>query len=143
MPKFRNPEKGAVTMEISRLKSDGNNKFLFKQQFIAGQSLRAFCFVGEFVRFANPKNEPAPKGLNRVESAFYGHPGFYKNKKETSLGQIPVAREFLVQLLNEDVSDVMGDMVKPENSAPALRNFYNMKFELLTDDIISIAMNRN
>ncbi|MFA6328000.1 MAG: hypothetical protein WCY41_00990 [Candidatus Micrarchaeia archaeon] len=142
MPSFKNPKR-QVTLEISRLKSDDNNKFLFKQQFIGGQSLRAFRLLGEFARFADPKNEPAPEGMKRAESAFYGHPGFYKNKNRMSLGQKPVAQEFLVQLLNEDMFDVMGDMTRPESCAPALRNFYNMEFKLLVDDIISITTNRN
>ena len=138
MPQFKNPERGAVTLEINRLKIKDDNKFLFKQQYRAGQSLRTFCLLGEFVRFANPKKEPVPNGLNRVESAFYGHPGFYKDKKEITLGQKSVVMEFFVQLLNEDISDVMGDLEDRKSCASALKTMYGEKYSIMTDELISI-----
>ncbi|MFA5930179.1 MAG: hypothetical protein WC861_04825 [Candidatus Micrarchaeia archaeon] len=138
MPNFRNPEKGAVTLEISRLKVSEDNKFLFKQQFRAGQSLRTFRLLGEFVRFANPKKEPAPEGLKRVESAHYGHPGFYKDKKAVTLGQKPVVNEIFVQLLNEDMHDVMGDMVENKHCMLALQGMYSEKYAVLVDEMLEI-----
>jgi hypothetical protein len=143
MTSFGNPEKGAVTLEISRLKINGENRFLFKQQYRAGQSLRTFRLLGEFVRFANPKNEPAPKGLNRVESAHYGRPGFYKDKKEVTLGQKPVVNEFFVQLLNEDIYDVMGDITDKKGCAKALKKMYGKNYSILTNEVITMTRHRN
>ena len=142
MTNFRNPEKGAVALEISRLKINDENKFLFKQQYRAGLSLRTFRLLGEFVRFANPKNEPAPEGLDRVESAYYGHPGFHKDKKDVTLGQKPVVSEFFVQLLNEDVHEVMGDMVENKGCTRALQSMYGERYAILTDELLAIMTKR-